>query len=48
MPKVRLNPHQILLLQQLQPLPAEVLLQDLQKVLDQRRHLEEHPCGRRL
>ena len=32
--KVQLNQHQVLLLQQLQPHPAKVLLQGLQEVLD--------------
>lgn len=34
MPEVRINTHQVLLLQQLQPHSTKVLLQDLPKVLD--------------
>lgn len=46
MPTVRLQQHQVLLLQQLQPLPAPPLLQDLPPVLDQRRSPAER-AGRR-
>lgn len=34
LPQVQLHQHQVLLLQQLQPNTAQVLLQDLQEVLD--------------
>ena len=45
---MRLIQHKVLLLQQLQPHPAQALLQDLQKVLDQRRSLAQRPDRRRL
>ncbi|URD88288.1 hypothetical protein MUK42_27599 [Musa troglodytarum] len=41
MPEVRLHQHQVLLLQQLQPLPAAPLLQELPSLLDQRRRPSE-------
>ena len=48
LPPVQLHQHQVLLLQQLQPRPAPLLLQDLPEVLDRRWVSEECPCGRRL
>ncbi|CAI0396018.1 unnamed protein product [Linum tenue] len=45
---MRLCQHQILLLQQLQPLPAPLLLQGLPPLLDQRRLPPQRPRRRRL
>ncbi|CAN1138092.1 hypothetical protein LINPERHAP2_LOCUS10481 [Linum perenne] len=45
---MRLHQHQILLLQQLQPLPAASLLQELPPLLDQRRRPPQRPRWRRL
>lgn len=45
-PEVRIDKHEVLLLQQLQPLSAAPLLQDLPEVLDSRRGPEERSGGR--
>lgn len=47
-PALRIDPHKVLLLQQLQPLAAALLLQDLPPLLDQRRHPPQHPRRWRL
>ncbi|CAI0407390.1 unnamed protein product [Linum tenue] len=44
---MRLRQHQVLLLQQLQQIPAQVLLQSLQAPLDQRRDPPQRPRRRR-
>jgi hypothetical protein len=47
-PAVRVYQHQVLLLQQLQPVAAAPLLQELPPVLDQGRRPAQRPRGRRL
>ncbi|CAF2136880.1 unnamed protein product [Brassica napus] len=48
MSTLRLNEHKVLLLQQLQPLSAPLLLQIMQEILDKRWNPKEHSCLRRL
>ncbi|KAK8926543.1 hypothetical protein KSP39_PZI018490 [Platanthera zijinensis] len=48
MPQVQFPQHKILLLQQLQPHPAQILLQELQKILDQGRNPQKRSRRRRL